>query len=631
MELRIADFACGTGTLLSSAYQRIGQLHEIAGGDAASLHAPMMAHSLIGCDVLPAAAHLTASMLSGAHPNVKYRQGSILTVEYGKQPDGSIALGSLDLLDPQRQFTITDITARAAGGMGEIEQETWSTLPHASFDLVIMNPPFTRATGHHEIKKIGVPNPMFAAFNSTEEEQKLMSAATKKLTLHTSAHGNAGEASIFLVLADRKLKDAGGLGLIMPLSLMSGDAWDDSRILLRKNFSNLMVLSISGVDGSDLSFSADTDMGECMIVGRKDTNGSERAVFVVLKERPASTLLGASAALQIRQLAEDRNIRSIEVGPIGGTSIYFGDDEIGQAISAPLPTSGSWNLARIADLALAQTAYQLGEKNRLWLPGTTEADSVSLPMAKVAAIGEIGPVDRDINGDGTGGAIRGPFVIKDVKDGGAPTYPVLWSHEAERERTMAFPGDSEGTPRSGTTPEEQDTINAKVTAIQNTSSHCHLNRDFRFNSQSTSMQFTPRRTIGGRAWLSIRLASSDQEKALVLWANTSLGLLLHWFHANKQQSGRGSIPRTHLRSMAVLDVSKLTTAQMTAAIALFDEMSDERLLPLHKIDADLIRRKLDEKFLGDVLGLTAAVYASGGPIDLLRMKLAKEPSILGQK
>ena len=31
--LRIADFACGTGTLLSTAYQRLSQLHELDGGE----------------------------------------------------------------------------------------------------------------------------------------------------------------------------------------------------------------------------------------------------------------------------------------------------------------------------------------------------------------------------------------------------------------------------------------------------------------------------------------------------------------------------------------------------------------------------------------------------------------------
>ena len=173
--LRIADFACGTGTLLSAAYQRVGQLHELAGGDSGAIHPAMMANALVGCDVLPAAAHLTASMLAGSHPTEKYTKSSILTVAYGKQTDGTIALGSLDLLEAQGELDILSTAkAKAAEGMGEAEKETWSSLPHGTFDVVVMNPPFTRPTGHHEINKIGVPNPMFAAFSSDAEEQRLM-------------------------------------------------------------------------------------------------------------------------------------------------------------------------------------------------------------------------------------------------------------------------------------------------------------------------------------------------------------------------------------------------------------------------------------------------------------------------
>lgn len=211
-----------------------------------------MASALVGCDVLPAAANLTASMLAGAHPTVNYTRSSVLTVTYGKQPDGGIALGSLDLLDPQRKFEIIDITAKLIEGMGETEKETWLSLPHSSFDTVLMNPPFTRSTGH-EGKKIGIPRPMFAAFRSTKEAQRLMARATAKLTAGTSAHGNAGEASIFLVLADRKLKPKGTLALVMPVSLMSGDAWEDLRVLLAKNYTDLVLMSIAGAASADIS------------------------------------------------------------------------------------------------------------------------------------------------------------------------------------------------------------------------------------------------------------------------------------------------------------------------------------------------------------------------------------------
>ena len=629
-QLRIADFACGTGTLLSTAYQRISQLHELDGGDAKALHPDMMATTLVGCDVLPAATHLTASMLAGAHPSVKYQQSSILTVAYGKQPDGEVALGSLDLLDPQGRFEILSITATSMEGMGEAEQDTWRSLPHASFDVAIMNPPFTRATGQ-EGEKIGVPNPMFAAFGATDEEQRLMGAATKRLTEGTSYHGHAGEASIFLVLADRKLKLGGVLALVMPLSLISGDAWKKSRALLAEHYSNLVIISIAGVTDTDLSFSADTSMGECLIIGRKCEIGSTRATFIILKKRPEFPLLGVIAAEQIRREIESKNLRRLEDGPVNGTPLHFGDEVIGQALDAPLPVSGGWNLSRITDLSLAQTAYQLANKKSIWLPTMTNSEIVEIPITTVANIGEIGPYHMNINYNTPTGGISGPFDIFPITPNSVPTYPVLWAHNAARERTMSFEADSEGVPRQGSTPEEQAIVDRKVKDIWDTASHCHFNRDFRFNSQSTAMQFTPRETIGGRAWLSISLSSVDQEKALVVWANTSLGLLLHWWHANKQQSGRGSIGKSMLQTLPILDVTALEPELLAEAVQLFDAMSGQPLSPLHELDSDPVRKALDEAFARDVLRLPESILASGGPLEVLRMKLSQEPSIRGSK
>ena len=629
-ELRIADFACGTGTLLSTAYQRISQLHELDGGDAKSLHPDMMATVLVGSDVLPAATHLTASMLAGAHPSVKYKQSSILTVAYGKQPEGEVALGSLDLLDPQGRFEILSITATTVEGMGEAEQETWRSLPHESFDVAIMNPPFTRPTGH-EGEKIGVPNPMFAAFSSSKEEQRLMGAATKRLTKGTSYHGNAGEASIFLVLADRKLKSGGVLALVMPLSLISGDAWEKSRALLAKHYSNLVVISIAGTASADLAFSADTSMGECLIIGRKSATGSKRATFIILNERPQFPLLGVIAAEQIRRLIESKSLRRLEDGPVNGTPLRVGAEVIGQVLDAPLPVSSGWKLSRVADLSLAQTAYQLANKKRIWLPTMTKSETVDIPLTTVANIGEIGPYHADINGNTSTGAIRGPFNISPITPNRVPTYPVLWSHDAKRERTMLFEGDSEGVPRQGSTSEEQTMVDLKVENIWNTASHCHFNRDFRFNSQSTGMQFTPRETIGGTAWLSIKLSSVNQEKALVVWANTSLGLLLHWWHANKQQSGRGRIGKKMLHTLPILDVTALEPKLLAEAVKLFDAMSEQPLMPLHEVDSDPIRKELDEAFARNVLRLPEPILTSGGALELLRMKLSQEPSIRGSK
>jgi hypothetical protein len=626
--LRIADFACGTGTLLTTAYSRMGQLHELAGGDSEVIHSEMMANALIGCDVLPAAAHLTASMLSGAHPTITYDRSSILTVAYGKMPNDSIALGSIDLLDDQKQIDILDMTAKVVTGMGEKEMETWSSLPHASFDLVVMNPPFVRPTGH-EGKKIGVPVPMFAAFSNSDEEQYMMSKAMKKLTKGTSYHGNAGEASAFLVIADRKLKPGGMLALVMPLSLMPGDAWEASRELLAKSYSGLVLASIAGRGSEDMSFSADTGMGECLVVGRKSDEGSKRATFVVLKERPASTLVGSSLATQIHRLIAGKKLRRLEDGPVGGTPLYFGDEIVGQAMDAPLPSSGDWNLARIADLSLAQAAHEV-ISGCVWLPAMNKSEATTIPITTVAAIGSVGPYHADINADNANGGIRGPFNILDVKTDSAPTYPVLWSHDAERETTLSFDGEKEAQQKLSSDKDEIEVIDLKSAAVWASASHCHFNQNFQFNSQPTAMQFTPRKTIGGRAWTSISLASEDQEKALVVWGNTSIGLLLHWWQANKQQSGRGNVTPNVLQGF-ILNVAALKPKQLEKAVKIFDEMRHKSMLPIHETDKDPVRKELDERFGREVLGLPQSVLAPGGALDVLRMKMAQEPSIRGNK
>ncbi len=627
--LRIADFACGTGTLLSAAYRRISQLHEAAGGDAEVIHPAMMSTALIGCDVLPAAAHLTASMLASAHPTVKYKGSKIFNVGYGPREGGGVALGSLDLLDLQRLLEIVAVTAKAVEANGQSEQEVWKVVNHWSIDLVVMNPPFTRDTGQGG-DKIGVPHPMFAPFGSKEEQQREMAKAAQRLLQGTSAHGNAGEASAFLVLADRKLKDGGALAMVMPLVLMSGEAWEESRKLLRKAYDDLVLISIAGAKDNEMSFSADTGMGECLVIGRKTGQKSGRATFVVLNERPSSTMTGSITAAQIRRL-QAGNLRKLEDGPMGGSLFHFGDDVIGYAMDAPLPEEGPWNLARIKDGALAQVAYQMTNHGRVWLPGVVKKNAIPVSVVPVSTIGKVGPYHSDVNGNTPNGGIRGPFRIEPLKTKGAPTYPVLWSHDAQRERCMEFEADSEGIIRQGKDDAEGELVNAKADKIWAVSSNCHFNTDFRFNSQSTAMQFTRKKTIGGRAWPSIKLASEEQEKVLVLWANSSLGLLLHWWYANKQQAGRGSIGILALESLPVLDVTKLSKNALSKAVAIFDDVKNEELRPVNEIAQDSVRAEIDTRLVTEVLGFPPELAAPDGPLALLRQKLALEPSIAGSK
>ena len=140
------------------------------------------------------------------------------------------------------------------------------------------------------------------------------------------------------------------------------------------------------------------------MIGRKAADGSKRALFATLTRRPVSSLDGMMIAREISRRWDANNIRKLEDGPIGGESICIGEDILGLILDGPLPNSGPWPISRIADAAIAQTAYQLVANNRLWLPTTQQANAFKLPMCRLSALAEVGPLHRDING--TEGQVR---------------------------------------------------------------------------------------------------------------------------------------------------------------------------------------------------------------------------------
>ena len=155
-DLRVADLACGTGTLLSAAYRRIAARVRRQGMNDRSVHRHMVEQVLVGADIMPAATHLTVAQLSAAHPDVTFSQTNIHTMPYGEhtlpgddKPQTSI--GSLDLLGTDIQLSVFGTGEHALSGGGAVSghgPESYGrlNLPAGCLDLCIMNPPFTRPT-----------------------------------------------------------------------------------------------------------------------------------------------------------------------------------------------------------------------------------------------------------------------------------------------------------------------------------------------------------------------------------------------------------------------------------------------------------------------------------------------------
>ena len=212
--LRIGDFACGTGALLSAVYEQVANHYERAGGDSTSLHPVMMEEVLYGCDVMPSAIHITGSTLSGLRPNVGFNQSRLYTMPYGKQKDehGEDRFPGVapSLYSPHPVQHQRPSSAHRQRGGEETAAQINVDIPDANFDLVIMNPPFTRAT-NHEGAHADITNPAFAAFDATPADQTEMGDRINQLGKDSCYHGNAGIASAFAALAHKKLKSGGVL------------------------------------------------------------------------------------------------------------------------------------------------------------------------------------------------------------------------------------------------------------------------------------------------------------------------------------------------------------------------------------------------------------------------------------
>ena len=249
-KLRIGDFACGTGALLSAVYEQVASRHERAGGDAAGLHQAMMEEVLYGCDVMPSAIHITGSTLSGVEPSVGFGNSRLYTMPYGRQKDRTVVIGSLELLQSSHLMTLfnTSDPAQRTGSTGEeTAAQVNVDIPDRRFDLVIMNPPFTRAT-NHEGAHADITNPAFAAFDATDDDQTAMGGRVNRLGDDTCYHGNAGIASAFAALAHKKLKRGGVLALVLPLSVANGLAWQGFREMIGRYYTDLTVLTIAASD-----------------------------------------------------------------------------------------------------------------------------------------------------------------------------------------------------------------------------------------------------------------------------------------------------------------------------------------------------------------------------------------------
>ena len=219
----ICDPACGSGTLLMAAAERVYQLrHKALGDDVGQLDSDvnklfakeMLENSLWGYDINRTAIHLAATTLALLSPAIDFTRMGLYDSKFGESEDKAVHLGSVDLLRQDKegilQLNLSPGSQRQVeldyGEMSEEDQLRAQNPP--KMDLVIMNPPFTRGDLRHD--------------QFEKDEEKNIKAAEKKLVKDWKGRQNKpGDKVLFSKENTVPLYSSSGLFVILAEHLAS--------------------------------------------------------------------------------------------------------------------------------------------------------------------------------------------------------------------------------------------------------------------------------------------------------------------------------------------------------------------------------------------------------------------------
>ena len=593
---KVADLACGTGTLLMAAAQafsdeyirtRAASDRPLGQQELSTLHRTLMENMLHGYDVLPSAVHLTASTLALLAPDIAFVRMNLFVMPLGVD-QGRARLGSLDFLDNRELRTQMALdysqieTIRTGASMS---RETNATLP--KLHLCVMNPPFVRSVGGNLL------------FGSLPDERGVLQKDLKKRLKRLPASATAGLGSVFVALADKHLEVGGRLAFVLPAALASGEAWGPTRKLLAEGYHLETV--VSSHDAERPNFSENTDLSELLFIARKlDSNEKPgRTTCISLWRNPRSIHEAMHLANAIEHVGSVVGIE--EAGITGAVS---GDAKLAELMTLPAALPDDiWLGALFAQVELLRIAWHLAH-GRLSLPGARQQSL--LPLCPLHALGALGP-DRKRIHEG----------FKVTKSDWTP-FPGFWGHKSDEVVTIA------------------QTPNCKLLEWKDSPRGPHygshlwqragnilLVERLHPNTQRLIAARFPEKVLGNTWWaLKTKQLDMSMQKALVLWLNSTLSLLFYYSRRSVTRNVWVQMKQPAWESMPVLDVRSLTQDQLTPLANAYDEAASKSLAPLAQLDADPVRISIDEA-LCSVLGLPS--------LTPVRALLAREPGLTGRR
>ncbi len=597
-DFKAADLACGTGTLLMAAAQaltdnfiktRAGDDRSIDTKDLSVLHSTLMQNVVHGYDILPSAVHLTASTLALLAPEVAFRQMNLFVMPVGMD-HGNARLGSLDFLsgsEIKTQFTL-DNTHLDTVRTGAAESAfTNAQIPN--LDLCVMNPPFVSSRYGNRL------------FGSLPEDrpklQKALSKEAKKIGIHTTA----GLGALFVPLADKHTKPGGRIAFVLPIALATGEAWGPVRKFIVERY-HLEVV-ITSHDPLRTNFSENTELSELLFMARKLKRGEKAGstYYVKLRRNPATIHealdLADRISTGIKKISDQNK-------PV---TIRSAARVLGEIANLPRPhNKDNWTSAIFYQHYLFQVHWALDKNSLLSIPG--ELSQQPIPLCRLDALGELGYDVRDI------------FDAFDVDRSASQwtPYPAFWNHDAKR--VFQITQAPNAFLISRTKPIEGRKLKSATAVWAKAGKILLVSRLWPITQKVLATGFNTK--VLGNTWWAFDTAnlSIKQSQALLLWMNSTLGLLFYYGRRAITRSAWMQMKKPAWESMLVLDVRNLNTEQLDMLSTTYKIVSKETLQPLAQLDCDPVRIQIDEA-LCKTLELPS--------LNPIRELLVREPGLTG--
>jgi len=558
-------------------------------------------NSCYAFDVLGYATQVTALNVSLHSPETPIQDfSSIYTMPLGyRKEDEGISLGSLELARTKGRFEqiFAEVTQ---AGLQKTQKELLAKLMGLEpFDLVVMNPPFSRTTGRGGRAGGGlfgfmtdstIRQNVLDDYNKLRDEardnlealaRKLLKGSNLEVVLKDEEFRpyrqiwQAGEGILFLYLADIRLKKDGKLCFVLPKGVLSGTSWFLALVLLAERYQVQHV--VVSYEAGNYNFSHSTSLSECLIVAQKTEEHfeNEETTFVLLLKKPSTSIEAIALANRI----EEKQENYVEAGDSRAFLVTLKRHELCENLD---------NWGRFVSLpsleTLKETAYLLDGKLRV---GKSRLD---IPLVKLNGLITTIGVDRH----------RFTDTFRVVHDYVPGSVEILHGGEEEQRQKMTTSPNAHALP----------IIDAGKSIYEEKAGCLLLPNRIRVNTAHIISLFANKPIISN-IFYAIRLKKETVQrlKALCLWLNTTWGILTILGSREETHGGFISLNQSHWRLLPVLDIDSLSQDKIKALAAVFDKFKDKEpaRIPdqygLHG-ELDKIRINLDIAFL-KALGIEA--------------------------